>query len=132
MNKRVCDAWNGYHAVPLHPDDKHFTTFITPWAAIGTVQLPKYMWRPVMASHGGSMKSLPTYLTRPSVLTIPYCGQKASTRPSGRPCSGWTLVAVMALRRTLIRLCSVKTLSNSPDLKYHSRRLNHARMCYNR
>ena len=29
--KTVCDAWNGYHAVPLHPDDKHFTTFITPW-----------------------------------------------------------------------------------------------------
>ena len=27
----MCDAWNGYHAVPLHPDDKHFTTFITPW-----------------------------------------------------------------------------------------------------
>ena len=21
--KTVCDAWNGYHAVPLHPDDKH-------------------------------------------------------------------------------------------------------------
>ena len=29
--KMVCDAWNGYHAVPLHPDDRHLTTFITPW-----------------------------------------------------------------------------------------------------
>ena len=29
--KTVCDAWNGYHAIPLHPNDKHFTTFITPW-----------------------------------------------------------------------------------------------------
>lgn len=29
--KTVCDAWNGYHAVPLHPDDRHLTTFITPW-----------------------------------------------------------------------------------------------------
>ena len=28
--KTVCDAWNGYHAVPLHPDNKHFTTFIAP------------------------------------------------------------------------------------------------------
>ena len=28
--KTVCDAWNGYHAVPLHPDDRHLTTFITP------------------------------------------------------------------------------------------------------
>ena len=23
--------WNGYHSVPLHPDDRHLTTFITPW-----------------------------------------------------------------------------------------------------
>ncbi len=25
------DAWNGYHSVPLHIDDRHMTTFITPW-----------------------------------------------------------------------------------------------------
>ena len=29
--KTVFDAWNGYHSVALHPDDKHYTTFITPW-----------------------------------------------------------------------------------------------------
>ena len=29
--KTVFDAWNGYHSVALHPDDQHFTTFITPW-----------------------------------------------------------------------------------------------------
>ncbi len=29
--KPVFDAWNGYHSVPLHPEDRHFTTFITPW-----------------------------------------------------------------------------------------------------
>lgn len=28
--KTVMDAWNGYHSIPLHKDDKHFTTFITP------------------------------------------------------------------------------------------------------
>ena len=27
----VFDAWNGYHSVALHPDDRHYTTFITPW-----------------------------------------------------------------------------------------------------
>ena len=27
----IFDARNGYHSVPLHPDDRHFTTFITPW-----------------------------------------------------------------------------------------------------
>ena len=39
--KTVCDAWNGYHSVPLHPDDKHVTTFITPWVAIGIAQLAR-------------------------------------------------------------------------------------------
>lgn len=29
--KSVLDAWNGYHSVPLHEDDRHYTTFITPW-----------------------------------------------------------------------------------------------------
>ena len=29
--KTIFDAWNGYHSVPLHPDDHHLTTFITPW-----------------------------------------------------------------------------------------------------
>ena len=28
--KSVFDAWNGYHSVELHEDDRHFTTFITP------------------------------------------------------------------------------------------------------
>ena len=29
MKKTVFDAWNGYHSVALHPDDRHLTTFIT-------------------------------------------------------------------------------------------------------
>jgi len=29
--KSVTDAWNGFHSVPLRPEDQHFTTFITPW-----------------------------------------------------------------------------------------------------
>ncbi len=29
--KTVFDAWNGYHSVALHPEDRHYTTFITPW-----------------------------------------------------------------------------------------------------
>ena len=28
--KTVSDAWNGYHSIPLHEDDRHMTTFITP------------------------------------------------------------------------------------------------------
>ena len=29
--KTVLDAWNGYHSVPLHVEDRHLTTFISPW-----------------------------------------------------------------------------------------------------
>ena len=29
--KTVCDAWNGYHSIPLIEADRHLTTFITPW-----------------------------------------------------------------------------------------------------
>ena len=29
--KTVFDAWNGYHSVPIREEDKHLTTFITPW-----------------------------------------------------------------------------------------------------
>ena len=29
--KTVTDAWNGYHSVPIYEEDRHITTFITPW-----------------------------------------------------------------------------------------------------
>ena len=29
--KTVCDAWNGYHSVPLRDEDKHLTTLTTPY-----------------------------------------------------------------------------------------------------
>ena len=29
--KTVTDAWNGYHTVPIREEDRHITTFITPW-----------------------------------------------------------------------------------------------------
>ena len=29
--KSVTDVLKGYHSVPLHKEDRHLTTFITPW-----------------------------------------------------------------------------------------------------
>ena len=29
--KTIFDAWNGYHSVALAEEDRHYTTFITPW-----------------------------------------------------------------------------------------------------
>ena len=31
MKKTTCDAWNGYHSVPICEEDRNLTTFITPW-----------------------------------------------------------------------------------------------------
>ena len=31
MKKSILDAWNGYHSVPLAPESRHKTTFITEW-----------------------------------------------------------------------------------------------------
>ena len=39
--KTVFDAWNGYHSVPLHPDDRHLTTFITEWGRYRYKTLPQ-------------------------------------------------------------------------------------------
>ena len=29
VKKTTFDAWNGFHSVPIHVDDRHLTTFIT-------------------------------------------------------------------------------------------------------
>ncbi|KAJ8369166.1 hypothetical protein SKAU_G00091940 [Synaphobranchus kaupii] len=39
--KTVFDAWNGYHSVPLHEDDRHKTTFITPWGRYRYLSAPQ-------------------------------------------------------------------------------------------
>ena len=41
MRETVFDAWNGYHSAPLHPDDRHLTTFITPWGCYRYLVAPQ-------------------------------------------------------------------------------------------
>ena len=41
VKKTVFDAVDGYHAIPLHKDSKHLTTFITPWGAYRYCRLPQ-------------------------------------------------------------------------------------------
>lgn len=40
-HKTVFDAWNSYHSVPLHEDDRHKTTFITPWGRYRYLSAPQ-------------------------------------------------------------------------------------------
>ena len=39
--KTVCDAWHGYHSVPIHPADRHITTFITPYGRYRYLTAPQ-------------------------------------------------------------------------------------------
>ena len=42
MKKTVTDAWNGYHSVPIYEEDRHDTTFITPWGRYRYNTLPQW------------------------------------------------------------------------------------------
>ena len=39
--KTVFDCWNGYHSIPLHEDDYHYTTFITQWGRFQYMVAPQ-------------------------------------------------------------------------------------------
>ena len=39
--KTVMDAWNGYHSVPLREEDRHLTTFITPFGRFRYTRAPQ-------------------------------------------------------------------------------------------
>ena len=39
--RTVTDAWNGFHSIPLHPDDRHLTTFITQWGRYQYLKAPQ-------------------------------------------------------------------------------------------
>ena len=67
MKKTVFDAWNGYHSVALHPDDRHLTTFITPWGDTAIESRLKVMLLLVTAIHGASTTLPQTSRTKLSV-----------------------------------------------------------------
>ena len=39
--KTVFDAWNGYHSVPIRDEDRHLTTFTTPWGLFRYKRAPQ-------------------------------------------------------------------------------------------
>ena len=39
--KTCLDAKDGYHSIPLHPDDQALTTFLTPWGKYFYKVLPQ-------------------------------------------------------------------------------------------
>ena len=83
--KSVFDAWNGYHSVPIRPEDRHFTTFITPWGkGTGIRQLPRGTSHQATATQEGLIKLPPTFRIKQSVLMILFYGQTTSRKASFR------------------------------------------------
>ena len=39
--KSCLDAWEGYHSVPLHEEDRKYTQFITPWGGYEYLVVPQ-------------------------------------------------------------------------------------------
>ena len=39
--KSCLDAWEGYHSVPIHPEDRRYTQFITPWGRYEYLVVPQ-------------------------------------------------------------------------------------------
>ena len=41
MKKTIYDAWNGYHSMLVHEDDRHLTTFLTEYGRYRYITLPQ-------------------------------------------------------------------------------------------
>ena len=39
--KTCLDAWEGYHSIPIAEEDRHITTFVTPWGRFWYKVLPQ-------------------------------------------------------------------------------------------
>lgn len=89
--KSVLDAWNGYHSVPIQQDDRHLTTFITPWGRYRYKTAPQGYIASGDGSPDDMMRLLLTFKTRLNALTMFYFGPI----PSRTAFSGCTVVGYL-------------------------------------
>ena len=106
--KTVFDAWNGYHSVPLHPEDKHYTTFITPWGRYRYCTAPQGY----IASGDGYTRRYDeiTSLVPNKTKCVDDTRQTISKKAFSKHAIGWTSVANMVSPST-------QTNSDSPKTK---------------
>ena len=100
--KTVFDAWNGYHSVPLHKDDRHYTTFITPWGRYRYCTAPQ---RDIASGDGYSRRydEIVAHIPRKTkcILTILFCGPTLLKTASSKQHNGWMFVVEMESPSTL-------------------------------
>lgn len=116
--KSVLHTWNGYYSVPIHPDDRHITTFLHLGAGIDMRPPHKDTLRQVTATPDDTMRSLLTSKTRLNALMMFCFGPIPSRTAFFRLHSGWIFADEMALPSTQKNFCSHKTLLTLQALKF--------------
>lgn len=116
--KLVLDAWNGYHSVPIQQDDRHLTTFKTPWGRYRYKTAPQgyiasgdgYTRRydEIVAHIQNKIKCIDDVLLWANSLEDSFF----------RLHSGWIFADKMALPSTQNIFCSHKTLLTLLTLKF--------------
>lgn len=97
MKKTVTDAWNGYHSVPIREEDRHFTTFITPWGRYRYKVAPQGFMASGDAYNQRFELLYQISTTRLNVWMTHVCGRTPLKQHFFRHVNGSTCVLVMAL-----------------------------------
>ena len=125
--KTVFDAWNGYHSVPLHPDDRHYTTFITPWGCYRYHMAPQGY----IASGDGYTrrydKITSSITSKTKCMDDTLLWSNTIEESFFQPQTGWTSVVNMGSPSTWRSFVLLKTRLNSQASKLPMTPYIHAR-----
>lgn len=116
--KSALDAWNEYHSVPIHQDDRHLTTFITPWGRYRYKTAPQGY----IASGDGYTRRYDEIVAhiqnKTKCIDDVLLWANSIEDSFFRLHSGWIFADEMALPSTQKIFCSHKTLLTLLTLKF--------------
>lgn len=116
--KSALDAWNEYHSVPIHQDDRHLTTFITPWGRYRYKTAPQGY----IASGDGYTRRYDEIVAhiqnKTKCIDDVLLWTNSIEDSFFRLHSGWIFADEMALPSTKKNCCSHKTLLTLLTLKF--------------
>ena len=114
----MTDAWNGYHSVPIHPNDRHLITFLTARGEDTDIeQLLKESWPMETVMLGDSTRSSKTFREKPNALTTQSCGTKTYPITGGESLIFSNSLVEMVLSLMNRNFNLQKEKSNLQDLK---------------
>jgi hypothetical protein len=101
--KSILDCWNGYHSVPLAPEDRHLTTFITPFG--------KYRYK---VAPQGFLAAGDAYTARMSYITAEISNKKQLVDD--------TCIYNNTLEENFIDTCKFISLSSSAGIVFNKKK----------